>query len=67
MSDHPQGCDCCGETTEEMFLHSKCHTGVPTWVSMTRDGILIVRCAECGKEVTRFKASQLSEAAETLQ
>jgi hypothetical protein len=59
MTAHHEGCACCGKVEAEMFLHSKCHTGWPMWAAMTQAGILILRCAQCEKEVARFEAEQI--------
>jgi len=41
----------CTEEHGPLILHSRCHTGVPTWATYEA-GVLTITCAECGQEVT---------------
>ena len=45
----------CGHDSEDgwMYLHSKCHTGDPTYVRV-KDNTLVIECAQCDKEVATF-------------
>lgn len=46
----------CGHDTEEMFLHSRCHTDMPTWTRVnTKTGVLTVICCVCDKPVQTFQ------------
>lgn len=38
------------EHTGRLWLHSRCHTDVPTWATY-EDGQLEITCAECAKPV----------------
>ncbi len=67
MTDHKEGCACCGEISDEMYLHSKCHTGAPMKISMNQAGILTVRCAKCEAVGGQFQARLIGEPRETLQ
>jgi uncharacterized low-complexity protein len=49
------GCGKCG-SDESLYIHSKCHTGTPTWAVISGDTITI-ECAECGTVIVRFRVS----------
>ena len=45
----------CTHCDTEVFLHSKCHTNVPTWVRHTKGtNYLEVICAECRRSIGRI-------------
>jgi hypothetical protein len=46
-------CGGCGDDGS-LYLHSRCHPGVPTWAVLSGD-VLTVECAQCEKVVVRFK------------
>jgi len=45
----------CGHEPDDgwMYLHSKCHTGEPTYVRV-KGNTLVIECAECDKPITTF-------------
>lgn len=49
--------DHCDHEDKEMYLHSKCHMDMPTWVVMTKTGLRI-ECCICGKEIATFEIKQ---------
>jgi len=40
-----------GHEAKGVWIHSSCHTTVPTWVRY-EDGVLIIRCATCNKVIS---------------
>jgi len=36
---------------QELYLHSACHTGVPTWAVLPGDGTVRIICAACEKVI----------------
>lgn len=50
--DEP-ACDTCG-STGPLYLHSRCHSGMPTWTKLDGD-TLHVECAVCGQNVASFR------------
>ena len=63
MPDLPQKCDHCGDDSS-LYMHSRCHTGSPTWAVLSGD-VLTIECAECKKPITRFVVSGIAD--ETAQ
>ena len=51
-------CDGCGEdhNHEEMFFHSRCHPGAPTW-AVYEDGVVVIKCADCDEVVVAIKVA----------
>jgi hypothetical protein len=48
-------CEHCGEASEGLYLHSRCHMEVPTWAVYYPDKKIVeIRCAECDQIVTKF-------------
>ena len=55
--------DCgCNKIHDSVYIHSSCHSYSPTWLHVVKDKYIIVECAECGKEITRFNFAEESEA-----
>lgn len=50
---HRETCKLCDASSSVVYLHSICHPEAPTWAKWNSDA-LIIECAECKKEVTRF-------------
>ena len=50
-----------GHKEDVVFLHSKCHPHTPTWCEFHSDGRLIVRCADCDKEVATFHLKEATD------
>lgn len=46
--------DCKHDAHEGLYLHSSCHTSVPTWTRYL-DGILYITCAECSRMVAKIR------------
>lgn len=59
---HEHGPECaeCGTSDGPMYLHSRCHTGSPTWASM-QGNVLTITCAECDKEIARFEVAGVAQ------
>lgn len=42
----------------ELYFHSKCHVGSPTWVCYNKDtGLLHVKCSECERIIAHVKVA----------
>jgi hypothetical protein len=55
-------CNACGAKPAELYLHAACHMKSPTWTRLlTGEGILVVECSVCGKEVARYRVVQLAD------
>jgi len=50
---NPHHCEECG-SDGSLYLHSRCHTTVPTWAVLSGD-ILTIECALCKKVIVRFR------------
>jgi hypothetical protein len=49
----------CGHETDELYLHSRCHTNAPTWVRMSeQEGYAVVECSVCDKEIITLRLKQ---------
>jgi hypothetical protein len=47
---------CCGEESEKLYMHSRCHIDVPTWAVLDeKKSELEIICSKCGKSITKFK------------
>lgn len=53
------GCDLCGDVTEAMFLHARCHPTAPLRARKTGN-VLILTCylPDCGREVARLALAE---------
>ena len=54
----PEFCADCGAGTP-LYLHGQCHPHSRTWAVLHANNILVIECAECGKEIARFEAMRL--------
>lgn len=58
-------CHCCGESDAshgELFLHSNCHRGAPTWVKYVKaTRCLEISCSECRRLVAVVKVASHEE------
>jgi uncharacterized CHY-type Zn-finger protein len=49
-------CSTCGEENEKLYMHSRCHTDIPTWAILDKEkSELEIICAKCEKTITKFK------------
>ena len=47
-------CKQCEGESDPLYLHSKCHTKVPTWAKYYNNNRLVIECAECGEKIVEF-------------
>jgi hypothetical protein len=61
MSDESP-CEFCGDVSEAMFLHARCHPTAPLMVRKEGD-TLILSCylPDCAREVARFQLAKAEE------
>lgn len=52
--------DCGREHPHELYLHSRCHPEMSTWVSYA-EGVLTVTCALCGETVATIAVAREEE------
>jgi hypothetical protein len=53
-------CSICGEGSEKLYMHSRCHTEEPTWAVLDeKKSELEIICAKCGKPITKFKVLRI--------
>jgi hypothetical protein len=57
-------CDCCGKPG--MFIHSRCHTGVPMWATLM-EGDLVLTCSACDGFVGRFPLAESTAESTAVQ
>ncbi len=51
-------CSECNEIHNEVFVENSCCKDAPIQVFVIKDVAIIIQCAECEKEITRFKFSK---------
>lgn len=50
-------CSICNELHDAVFVINDCCEDAPVEVLVVKDDSVILQCAECGSEITRFKFS----------
>lgn len=56
MTEPVLPCETCGEVHDKIYLHSACHTAIPTWAIYNQfEKTLEIVCAECEKQIVKFK------------
>jgi len=49
-------CSSCGEGSEKLYMHSRCHIEEPTWAILDEEkNELEIICAKCRQSITTFK------------
>lgn len=55
-------CAHCDEEHTEVYVHSRCHPMVPSWIKLnTADKTLTIICTTCWAETAVFQLSDLDE------
>ena len=47
-------CGQCETESDFVYLHSKCHTNIPTWAKYYKNNRLVIECAECKEKIVEF-------------